>query len=86
VDELIQQVRILSETLQTALSRMDQAIKLFSELSEKYRDLTDKTLILNEALTKSLNEADGQIDDLARINAASLRIQQFLQAQQEQEQ
>ena len=83
MEELVQQVKILTDTIQTMIARSEQLSRIQQEnaqvLAETATNL--KTTIANlevtdEALKQSLDDSDRQIDDLAKVTAALLAIQQ----------
>ena len=88
VKSLAQNVKILGDTNQAAIDRMDQAYKMFTDRAEDLQ-LTSQDLktakenleITTEALNRALGEVDAEVDDLAKIAAATTVIQQQLEAQ-----
>lgn len=81
MDELTKQVELLTQTLELAIKRQEEAFKLYSEKALEMSNLVTRLLILEEALRKSLSESDGQVDDMARVTAALLKVTQQLEAQ-----
>lgn len=80
-DQVVKQVQLLTETLELAIKRQEEAFKLYSEKALEMSNLVTRLLILEEALRKSLSESDGQVDDMARVTAALLKVTQQLEAQ-----
>src|SRR6266705_2268408 len=82
IEELVKQVRILSDTVTAQSERldivfrtMDEVTKALKQTSEILQQSTENLAITNEALLKSLDESDGQLDDLAKVTAALLTLQ-----------
>lgn len=88
MEELLKQLQVMMQTIQTQGQRLDQAIKMLVETLASTRDLAlkqqaalDTFQTTTKALEKSLEESDQQVDDMANITAALLKIQE--QAAQE---
>lgn len=88
MEELLKQLQVMMQTIQTQGQRLDQAIKMLDETLASTRDLAIKQQAAldifqttTKALEKSLEESDQQVDDMANITAALLKIQE--QAAQE---
>jgi len=86
MDELTKQVEMLAETIKIMISRQEQLFKmqeeksvLLSETAQSLKKTMDDLEITNAALIRSLDEVDQQVDDLAKITAALLQLQQALQ-------
>ena len=76
---LVEQVKILAETQQTMIARSEQLYKLQEEKSSiltetvaKLNATIDKTETFMQALQASLDESDGQLDDLATVTQGLL--------------
>jgi acetolactate synthase small subunit len=83
MEELVEQVKILAQTMQTMIARSEQLFqmqqeksKILEEVAEKLGITIDNLEVTDEALKRSLSESDQQIDDLAKIVAAMLQLQQ----------
>ncbi len=77
---------MLAETIKIMISRQEQLFKmqeeksvLLSETSQSLKKTMDDLEITNAALIRSLDEVDQQVDDLAKITAALLQLQQAAQ-------
>ena len=88
MDELVKQVQLMSETLATVVQRQEQIFKLqeerltaFLERAESLKQTQERLETSNQALLQSLNESDRQIDDLAKVTAALLKVQLSLEKQ-----
>ena len=86
-EAVLQQVKVLADTIQIAIDRMEQAFKIFAdradELARTSVELTtakDNLEITDEALKRALSEVDAQVDDLAKIAAALTVLQQISEA------
>ena len=87
-EAILQQLKVLADTIQIAIDRMEQAFKIFADradelarTSEELKTAKDNLEITDEALKRALGEVDQQVDDLAKIAAAMTVIQQQLEAQ-----
>ena len=88
LSRLVEQVKILSQTMETMISRSEQLYKLQEEkstiLTETVTRLNaaiDKTETFMTALEASLNESDGQLDDLATVTEGLLETSRRLSQQ-----
>ena len=86
-EAILQELKVLADTIQIAIQRMEQAFKIFSDRAEDLArtsvELTtakDNLEITDEALKRALSEVDAQVDDLAKIAAAMTVLQQQLEA------
>ncbi len=79
VKALTEQVAILKESVEAIIDRNNQFLLIYQDQAQKMSQLMTHTMVLNEALTKSLSESDQQIDDLAKIVAAVLTVQKQLE-------
>lgn len=87
VTELVAQVKILVDSQQISLQRMEQAFNVFQDRAQELASLADQLVSLKsnleiglEALHRSISENDSQIDDLAKI---TVRIGQMEQTYQQ---
>ncbi len=90
IEELVKQVKILSDTVNAQSERldivfrtMDETTKALKQTSEILQQSTENLATTNEALLKSLDESDAQLDDLAKVTAALLTLQKQEGSQQE---
>ncbi len=60
-------LEIQGKTLETAIARLEETSKFYTEKAVELSRGIDEVLVLSEALKKSLSESDGAIDDLAAI-------------------
>ncbi len=72
-------LELQGRTLETAMQRLEESAKFYVEKASELSRTNDSALVLIEALKKSLDESDNQIDDLAQITA---RQMEMFQAQQ----
>ena len=82
IEELVKQVKILADTVTAQSERldivfrtMDETTKALKETSSTLQQSTENLATTNEALLKSLDESDAQLDDLAKVTAALLTLQ-----------
>jgi len=82
IEELVKQVKILADTVTAQSERldivfrtMDEVTKALKETSSTLQQSTENLATTNEALLKSLDESDAQLDDLAKVTAALLTLQ-----------
>lgn len=87
-EAILQQLKVLADTIQIAIDRMEQAFKIFADradelarTSEELKTAKDNLEITDEALKRALGEVDAEVDDLAKIAAAQTVIMQQLEAQ-----
>jgi len=85
IAQLAQQVKIVGDTIEAQMQRLEQVIKIFLDEKEaltQEREVVAKeketTQDLNRALTQSLNDSDSQIDDLSTITAALTQLRETL--------
>src|SRR6266568_3801572 len=85
IAQLAQQVKIVGDTIEAQMQRLEQVIKIFLDEKEaltQEREVVVKeketTQDLNRALTQSLNDSDSQIDDLSTITAALTQLRETL--------
>ena len=85
-EELIKQVRVLSDTVKAQTDRLDQAFKRLDETTKQLEDTEALLQVTNEALKKSLHESDRAVDDMATMVVAlqtEISRVQEIQAQQQ---
>ncbi len=78
-EEILKQQKILAETLRMAIQRLEEASKFYQEKAAELSRTNDTALVLIEALKKSLDESDTQIDDLAGITRRQMEMYQQMQ-------
>ena len=83
LEKIVKQIEILNQTISTMIQRSEQLFKMQEEKSATLIETANKLTIIiealqvtDEALKRSLSESDAQIDDLAKVTAALLQIQQ----------
>ena len=69
-DDLVKQVKVLSDTVLAQTNRLDQAFKSLEETISRLAETEELLQVTNEALKKSLNESDKAVDDLATMVVA----------------
>ena len=89
MEELVKQVNLLKETLETVVQRQEQIFKLqeerlnaFLERAESLKQTQERQELINQSLQQSLSENDRTLDDLAKVTAALVKVQVFLEKQQ----
>ncbi len=60
-------LELQGRTLETAIARLEETSKFYTEKAVELSRAIDEVLVLSEALKKSLAESDTAIDDLAAI-------------------
>ena len=90
LQQLTNQVKILTETVQTMIARFEQLYKMQEERAQTLVDSAtnlqqtrDNLEVTNEALTNALNEVDRQVDDLATVTAGLLALKAQTQTEQQ---
>ena len=80
-EEILKQQKILSDTLNIAINRLEETSKFYAEKAAELARAIDSVMVLKEGLTKSLSESDSQIDDLAKVTAAQMAMYQAAKPQ-----
>ena len=78
-EELLKQQKLLADTLNLAINRLEEASKFYTEKANQLSAAIDTVTVLTEALKHSLSESDTQIDDLAQITAQQMQMYQASQ-------
>jgi len=89
IEQLTKQVQLLAETVKLMTDRMEQVFKMiedrisgFPQLAENQQKAIEELMTTDEALKQSLDESDQQIDDLSKVVAALLLIQEKMEEKQ----
>lgn len=85
LEKVVNQVKILSETVDLQVSRMDQGLKYLESTSKSLSETQRLLETLIQALKASLNESDQAVDDLATMILALQTVTAELKAVQQQE-
>ncbi len=72
-------LELQGRTLETAIQRLEESAKFYVEKAAELSRTNDSAVVLMEALKKSLDESDTQIDDLAQITARQMQMYQAAQ-------
>lgn len=81
VEELVKQVALMAKTLQMTEENMNASSKYYQEKAARTESREAELSVLYEALKRSLNDLDGNVDDLATVTDAQTILYRAQQQQ-----